>query len=199
MPAQRMSKSSKEEFAAWLEDRQVMLIATARGICIDTQIAEDVLQEALADVFRRWEKIKDHENLEAYTTRVMISKHADMSRKWNRKSRENEVELTEALALVHMGQEYESVLESMMIQQALKSLTPMQRAVMLLHYEYGYTLKELSRVLKIPTGTAASHLARGKAAVAEKALILPEIAREERVALEQKEIHEIENESEARE
>jgi len=30
-------------------------------------------------------------------------------------------------------------------------------------------------------------------------LILPEIAREERVALEQKEIHEIENESEARE
>ena len=176
-----------------------MLIATARGICIDTQIAEDVLQEALADVFKRWEKIKDHENLEAYTTRVIISKHADMRRKWNRKSRESEVELTEALALEYLGQDYESVLESMMIQQALKSLTPMQRAVMLLHYEYGYTLKELSRVLKIPSGTAASHLARGKAAVAEKALILPEIARQERAALEYKEVQMIETEGEVRE
>ena len=194
-----MRKSSKEEFAAWLETRQVMLIATARGICIDTQIAEDVLQEALADVFKRWEKIKDHENLEAYTTRVIISKHADMRRKWNRKSRESEVELTEALALEYSGQDYESVLESMMIQQALKSLTPMQRAVMLLHYEYGYTLKELSRVLKIPSGTAASHLARGKAAVAEKSLILPEIARQERAALEYKEVHMIETEGEVRE
>ncbi|CAB4573637.1 MAG: sigma-70 family RNA polymerase sigma factor [Actinobacteria bacterium] len=194
-----MRKSSKEEFAAWLETRQVMLIATARGICIDTQIAEDVLQEALADVFKRWEKIKDHENLEAYTTRVIISKHADMRRKWNRKSRESEVELTEALALEYLGQDYESVLESMMIQQALKSLTPMQRAVMLLHYEYGYTLKELSRVLKIPSGTAASHLARGKAAVAEKALILPEIARQERAALEYKEVQMIETEGEVRE
>ena len=194
-----MRKSSKEEFAAWLETRQVMLIATARGICIDTQIAEDVLQEALADVFKRWEKIKDHENLEAYTTRVIISKHADMRRKWNRKSRESEVELTEALALEYLGQDYESVLESMMIQQALKSLTPMQRAVMLLHYEYGYTLKELSRVLKIPSGTAASHLARGKAAVAEKALILPEIARQERAALEYKEVQMIEPEGEVRE
>ena len=194
-----MRKSSKEEFAAWLETRQVMLFATARGICIDTQIAEDVLQEALADVFKRWEKIKDHENLEAYTTRVIISKHADMRRKWNRKSRESEVELTEALALEYLGQDYESVLESMMIQQALKSLTPMQRAVMLLHYEYGYTLKELSRVLKIPSGTAASHLARGKAAVAEKALILPEIARQERAALEYKEVQMIETEGEVRE
>jgi RNA polymerase sigma factor (sigma-70 family) len=194
-----MRKSSREEFAAWLETRQVMLIATARGICIDTQIAEDVLQEALADVFKRWDKIKDHENLEAYTTRVIISKHADMRRKWNRKSRENEVELTEALALEYLGQDYESVLESMMIQQALKSLTPMQRAVMLLHYEYGYTLKELSRVLKIPSGTAASHLARGKAAVAEKALILPEIARQERAALEYKEVQMIETEGEVRE
>jgi RNA polymerase sigma factor (sigma-70 family) len=194
-----MRKSSREEFAAWLETRQVMLIATARGICIDTQIAEDVLQEALADVFKRWDKIKDHENLEAYTTRVIISKHADMRRKWNRKSRESEVELTEALALEYLGQDYESVLESMMIQQALKSLTPMQRAVMLLHYEYGYTLKELSRVLKIPSGTAASHLARGKAAVAEKALILPEIARQERAALEYKEVQMIETEGEVRE
>jgi RNA polymerase sigma factor (sigma-70 family) len=191
-----MTKSSKEEFAAWLESRQVMLIASARGICIDVQIAEDVLQEALADVFKRWEKIKNHENLEAYTTRVIISKHIDMRRKWNRKSSEKEVGLFEAISLIYMGEENEAILESMMIQQALKSLTPMQRAVMLLHYEYGYTLKEVSRILNIPTGTTASHLARGKAAVAENVEILPEIVRQEKIALEYKEVPMIESERE---
>ena len=191
-----MNKASKEEFAAWLESRQVMLIAAARGICIDTQIAEDVLQEALTDICKRWDKIKHHENLEAYTTRVMISKHSDMRKKWNRRKNESEVELDAALSLLYVGEDTDSVLASMMIQQALKTLTPMQRAVMLLHYEYGYTLKDIAAVLKVPSGTVASHLARGKAAVAEKAEILPAIMQEERDAISYKEMKAIRNESE---
>jgi RNA polymerase sigma factor (sigma-70 family) len=191
-----MNKASKEEFAAWLESRQVMLIAAARGICIDAQIAEDVLQEALTDICKRWDKIKNHENLEAYTTRVMISKHSDMRKKWNRRKNESEVELDAALSLLYVGEDTDSVLASMMIQQALKTLTPMQRAVMLLHYEYGYTLKDIAAVLKVPSGTVASHLARGKAAVAEKAEILPAIMQQERDAISYKEMKAIRNESE---
>lgn len=78
-----------------------------------------------------------------------------------------------------------------MVQNAIKSLTPMQRAVLLLHYAYGYTLKDVAEVLKIPTGTVASHLARGKATVAERAEFLPEILRRDRIALETKTTKEI--------
>lgn len=193
-----MKKANKEEFSAWLDSRQVMLIAAARGICIDTQIAEDVLQEALTDVWKRWEKIKDHENLEAYVTRVMISKHSDMRRQWNRKSQESQVELDQAASLTYVGEDSDSVLASMMIQQALKALTPMQRAVMLLHYEYGYTLRDIAVVLKIPSGTVASHLARGKATIVERAEILPAIIQEEHSALQAVEKKAIENESEGK-
>lgn len=193
-----MKKANKEEFSAWLDSRQVMLIAAARGICIDTQIAEDVLQEALTDVWKRWEKIKDHENLEAYVTRVMISKHSDMRRQWNRKSQESQVELDQAASLTYIGEDSDSVLASMMIQQALKALTPMQRAVMLLHYEYGYTLRDIAVVLKIPSGTVASHLARGKATIVERAEILPAIIQEEHSALQAFEKKAIENESEGK-
>ena len=193
-----MKKANKEEFSAWLDSRQVMLIAAARGICIDTQIAEDVLQEALTDVWKRWEKIKDHENLEAYVTRVMISKHSDMRRQWNRKSQESQVELDQAASLTYIGEDSDSVLASMMIQQALKALTPMQRAVMLLHYEYGYTLRDIAVVLKIPSGTVASHLARGKATIVERAEILPAIIQEEHSALQAFDKKAIENESEGK-
>ena len=161
-----------------------MFIAAARGICFDSQIAEDVLQEALADVFKRWDKIKSHENLEAYTIRVIISRHTDMRRKWNRRRNENEVEYLEAFAGASVDEDSDSILDSLMVQSAIKSLTPMQRAVLLLHYVYGYTLKDVAEVLQIPAGTVASHLARGKASVAERAEFLPEILRRDRAALE---------------
>lgn len=178
--------NNKEEFTLWLSTRQVMLIAAARGICFDKEIAEDVLQEALIDVYKRWSKIKNHENLEAYTIRVMISKHIDQRRKGNRRRNENEVEYTDAFALALVEETSEKVLESVMVQSALKSLSGMQRAVLLLHYIYGYSLKDISALLKIPPGTAASHLARGRASVSEFVNFLPEIISAERASIEEK-------------
>jgi len=61
------------------------------------------------------------------------------------------------------------------VQSALKTLTGMQRAVLVLVYEYGFVLREVAEVLQIPTGTAASHLARGKAAVAAHIGLMPEL------------------------
>lgn len=171
-----------------------MLIAAARGICFDKEIAEDVLQEALIDVYKRWSKIKNHENLEAYTIRVMISKHIDQRRKGNRKRNENEVEYTDAFALALVEETSEKVLESVMVQNALKSLSGMQRAVLLLHYIYGYSLKDISALLKIPPGTAASHLARGRASVSEFVNFLPEIISAERASIEEKKPAELFNE-----
>jgi hypothetical protein len=42
-------------------------------------------------------------------------------------------------------------------------------------YEHGMVLREVAEVLQIPTGTAASHLARGKAAVAAYIELVPEL------------------------
>ena len=68
-----MTKASAQvEFTLWLTQRQSMLIRAARTICFDAQNAEDVLQEALMDVFERWDKVSKHENPEAYVIRVMV-------------------------------------------------------------------------------------------------------------------------------
>jgi hypothetical protein len=44
-------------------------------------------------------------------------------------------------------------------------------------YEHGMVLREVADVLQIPIGTAASHLARGKAAVAAYVDLVPELER----------------------
>ena len=188
-----LAKARDREFTEWVNQRQLMLIRAARGICFDKQLADDVLQEALADVFKRWEKIKDHENLEAYAIRVMISRHADMRRKIRRTHDDRDFGLDQGAEIAAHADESEDLAQRLMVQSAMKSLSPAQRAVMMLHYEYGFALREVAKVLDIPAGTVASHLARGKAAVATYVNFLPEIMDADKKKITANQMTEIEN------
>jgi RNA polymerase sigma factor (sigma-70 family) len=170
-----VKRSDQVEFATWLKERQSALLRAAKVICFDTQNAEDVLQEALADVCMKWAKIKKHSNPEAYVMRVMVSKHADMRRKWLRKREENETSWEFAENIREIADQSDDVTQRLLVQAALKSLSAQQRAVLVLIYEHGLVLREVSEILEIPLGTAASHLARGKAAVAAYIDLVPEL------------------------
>jgi len=170
-----MSHQDQVEFTLWLRENQKAFLKAAKVICFDTQNAEDVLQEALADVYKRWSKIRDHENPEAYLMRVMVSKHADMRRKWLRKQEERETSWDLAENIRDIADQTDDVTQRLLVQAALKSLSANQRAVLVLIYEHGMVLREVSEVLQIPMGTAASHLARGKAAVAAYVELVPEL------------------------
>jgi RNA polymerase sigma factor (sigma-70 family) len=170
-----MSQQDQVEFTLWLRENQTAFLRAAKMICFDTQNAEDVLQEALVDVFKRWKKIREHENPEAYLMRVMVSKHADMRRKWLRRQQEKETSWDLAENIRDLVDQTEDVTQRLLVQAALKTLTAAQRAVLVLIYEHGMVLREVAEVLQIPMGTAASHLARGKAAVAAYVELVPEL------------------------
>ena len=170
-----MSSQDQVEFTLWLREKQSAFLRAARVICFDTQNAEDVLQEALADVYKRWSKIREHENPDAYLMRVMVSKHADMRRKWLRKQQEKETSWELAENIRDIADQTDDVTQRLLVQAALKTLTAAQRAVIVLIYEHGMVLREVAQVLEIPMGTAASHLARGKAAVAAYIELVPEL------------------------
>lgn len=170
-------KNIDVEFTLWLKERQTALLRAARVICFDAQNAEDVLQEALADVYERWQKIKEHENPEAYVMRVMVSKHADMRRKWLRKQQSNETSWELAENIRAISDQSDDVAQRLLVQSALKTLSGTQRAVLVLVYEYGFVLREVAKILELPVGTVASHLARGKAAVSAHLELIPELER----------------------
>ena len=170
-----MNSRDQVEFTLWLREKQSAFLRAARVICFDTQNAEDVLQEALADVYKRWSKIREHENPDAYLMRVMVSKHADMRRKWLRKQQEKETSWDLAENIRDIADQTDDVTQRLLVQAALKTLTAAQRAVLVLIYEHGMVLREVAEVLEIPMGTAASHLARGKAAVAAYIELVPEL------------------------
>jgi RNA polymerase sigma factor (sigma-70 family) len=123
----------------------------------------------------RWSKVRKHSNPEAYVMRVMVSKHADMRRKWLRKREENETSWELAEDIRGIADQSDDVTQRLLVQAALKSLSAQQRAVLVLVYEHGLVLREVAEILEIPMGTAASHLARGKAAVAAYIDLVPEL------------------------
>ena len=107
--------------------------------------------------------------------RVMVSKHADMRRKWLRRQQEKETSWDLAENIRDIVDQTDDVTQRLLVQAALKTLSAAQRAVLVLVYEHGMVLREVADVLQIPTGTAASHLARGKAAVAAYIELVPEL------------------------
>ena len=135
-----MSKGNQVEFTIWLRERESALLRAARAIAFDAQNAEDILQEALADVYQRWNKVKDRENPEAYVIRVMVSKHADMRRKWWRRQQENETPWELAEDVRNIADHSDDVVQRLLVQSALKTLTAAQRAVLVLVYEHGLCL-----------------------------------------------------------
>lgn len=172
-----MSARNQVEFTLWLQKNQKSFLKAAKLICFDSQNAEDVLQEALADVYKKWNSVRVHQNREAYLMRVLISRHTDMRRKWLRKREESETSWTLADDIRQLVDESENVTERLLVQAALKSLSALQRAVLVLYFEHGLNLREIADVLEIPVGTAASHFARGKAAVASFVELRPELER----------------------
>ena len=98
-----------------------------------------------------------------------------MRRKCARRRDEKEVSFDLPEEVLQIADQSDDVLQRLLVQSALKSLSAMQRAVLVLTYEYGFVLREVAEVLEIPTGTAASHLARGKAAVAAHIGLMPEL------------------------
>ena len=110
----------------------------------------------------------------------MMSKHADLRRKWARRQTESETTLEMADFFLESIDNSDAVAESLLVQAALKSLTAPQRAVLLLAYNYGYLLREIAEILDMQQGTVASHLARGKAAVAQYVESVPALGNRSR-------------------
>jgi DNA-directed RNA polymerase specialized sigma24 family protein len=87
----------------------------------------------------------------------------------------DEAEQVVAENIREIADQTDDVTQRLLVQAALKSLSALQRAVLVLVYEHQMVLREVADVLQIPIGTAASHLARGKAAVAAYIEVLPEL------------------------
>lgn len=132
------------------------LFGVAYTILRDAADAEDALQDAMVSAWRAWHKA-DRTNPTPWLTRIVVNQCLTHRR---RASRTPETALTDregAAASAERG-----------VARVFAVLTRQQRAVVLLHYWYGYTLDQCAALMKCRPGTARSHLHRAIAALREE-------------------------------
>ena len=118
--------------------------------------AEDLLQDALLRVFARHGQQRP-ENIEPYLRTVMLHRHLDLARRRQRWSR-----LLPRLADPARESTHENaVLERHAALAALASLSPRQRACVVLRYYEDLSLAQIAHRLAITEGAVKRYLADG--------------------------------------
>ena len=144
-----MQREVDEDFARYVRAREHALLRAAYLVCGDAHLAEDLLQQAFTKVALRWDRLR-HENPDAYIRRIL---YRDAVSAWRRTRRE-----TTVAELPENGTEDlpAEVLDRIQLEQALATLTPKQRAVVVLRYFEDRTEVDTAEVLGVSVGTVKS-------------------------------------------
>jgi RNA polymerase sigma-70 factor (sigma-E family) len=140
------------------------LLRTAYLIVWDEGEAEDLVQECLLKVARRWPRVRRMEQPRAYARRILVNLALDGARGRAQRRRELEPEAPTSLFAADPLPALEVRAELL---QALGQLQQRQRAVLVLRYFNDLTEAQVAEVLGCSPGTVKSSASRGLARLRE--------------------------------
>jgi RNA polymerase sigma-70 factor (sigma-E family) len=160
----------REEFTRWARARQPHLLRACLLLTGDRHRAEDLVQEALAKVATRWGRLRTS-SPDAYARKVMYHDHVS----WWRKRRGEVLTAYDVEATAPAGAPEQRIL----LLSALRTLTPRQRAVVVLRYFEDLTEHQTAEVLGVSVGTVKSQTHLSLRRLREAAPELAEFLHEE--------------------
>jgi RNA polymerase sigma-70 factor (sigma-E family) len=137
--------------------RSPALLRTAWMLTGDAQLAEDLLQSALARAWPHWSRVQGDRS-EAYVRRVMVRLHgAWWRRRWN-----GELPVA-ALPEPAAADAYAAADERAVLLGALSTLPRGQRQAVVLRYYEDLAEREVAQLMGCSVGTVKSQAAKGLA------------------------------------
>jgi RNA polymerase sigma-70 factor (sigma-E family) len=118
-------------FEEYVAERGQCLLRLAYVLTTDAQRSEDLTQTVLTDAFRHWGKVAAAGNPDAYVRRMLVNAHLDWHRRRSATERPRDLAAHEpAVEADHA----EWVAARDELRQALSSLAPRARTVLVLRY-----------------------------------------------------------------
>lgn len=127
------------------------LYTTSYLLCRNKEDAEDILQEVFIRYMKKQPVFNDAEHEKAWFIRTTINLTKDYLKSfWNRNTQKLDVDIPCAMK------------EDSLIFSHLYKLPQKYQIVILLYYQEGYTIKEISEILNKNSSTIGTQLSRGK-------------------------------------
>lgn len=144
------------EYDWWFRAAYPQVARTVFLILHDRAQAEEVAQDAFVQLYRHWSTIQAYERPDLWVRRVAIRMAVrQVKREQMRKERER-------LALVDT---YEQ-LPDQDVARAVATLSPMQRAAVVLHYWADESVFDIARTLGVSESSVKQHLFRARSRLA---------------------------------
>ncbi|MEU5906185.1 SigE family RNA polymerase sigma factor [Micromonospora sp. NPDC047527] len=142
-------------FAEYFAARSGAMRSTAYLLCGDWHRAEDLVQTTFVKLYRVWNRILRHEVLDSYVRQILIRTFLDERRRgWWRRERVGGENADQAAPP-------DSPESRLVLLQALASVAPRQRAVLVLRYWEDLSVEDVAALLECSPGTVKSQAARG--------------------------------------
>ena len=136
------------------------MIATVWRIVGDPHRAPDVLQEVLAAVWAKLERIDRHPNPQAYIMRICLSRSCDHLRA-RRRRREQPFTRPSAAVGPQPGDAVAGDETAALVREAIAALPPKQAQAVLLRAMDDCSYSEIADILRCSEATARSHFSKG--------------------------------------
>lgn len=147
------------DFSEYVAARGEALERYAFVLTGDAQRAEDLTQTALLKAYRRWRWVSRADSPDAYVRRIVTTSYLD----WRRR-RSNAEEPAEMLAdrpAPGGGDPADRVAARDELRRALATLSPRQRAVLVLRHYEGWTDAAIAGALRCGEPAVRTHASRG--------------------------------------
>jgi RNA polymerase sigma factor (sigma-70 family) len=149
------------DFRVFFEEEHRRLFKTLYFVTGDRADAADLMQDAFAKLWERWDRIQDIDDPVAYLYRIALNGSRMRARALRRAA-------LRPLPMVRARDEFESVDMREDVRHMLKDLSPRQRAALVLLDMYGYGSEEAARILRVRPSTVRALATQGRAALRAK-------------------------------
>ncbi len=156
-----MGPEEEAEFAVYVTARRDRVRRAAYLICGDWHRADDLTQIAFVKLYDAWQGIRSRAALDSFVRSCLVRAAVDESRRPWRRERAVEV-LPEVPDVTDLSG---IIADRTVVRQALVSVPPGQRAVLVLRYFEGSSVAEVAQILQCSEGNVKSQTARGLAAL----------------------------------
>lgn len=148
-----------DDYAAFVRANSHSLFGTALLLTSDASAAEELLQETLVLLYPKWDRVRAADSQLAYVRRCVVNRFVS-----SRRTRRHEPAVSHDVAEMWDGVDaLAAVLDRAVLRSLLRSLTPTQRAAIVLRYLHDLPDAEIATTLGRRPVTVRSLISRGLA------------------------------------